>query len=56
MLCVEATTSGHKHIPFSIRWADADRVSPEAKTHHAGRVRDVAACELTLSGYQLAVG
>lgn len=32
---------------------DADRVSPKAKTYHAGSVRDVAACELNLSGSQL---
>ncbi len=56
MLRVEATIRNDNHIPFSITWTGTDQVSPKAKTHHAGLVRDVAARELNLSGSQLIVG
>ncbi len=56
MLGVEATIRSHTHIPFSVTGADADRVSPKAETYHARSVRDVAACEVNLTGYQLVVG
>ena len=44
---VEATMRSDKHIPFSITGHGTDHVSP---------VRDVAACELNLSGFQSVVG
>jgi hypothetical protein len=55
MLRIEATIRSDKQIPFSITGTGIDRVSPKAKSHHAGSVRDVAACELDLSGYELVV-
>jgi hypothetical protein len=56
MLRIELTTRSDKHIPFSITGTGTDRVCPKAKTHHAGSDRDVAACELNLSGPKLVVG
>jgi hypothetical protein len=56
MLRVEPTIRCGKHIAFSIKGADADRVSPKANAHHARSVRDVAALESNLNGSQLVVG
>ncbi len=56
MIRVEETIRNDNRIPVSIRWTSTDQLSPEAKTGHAGLVRDMAAREPNLSGSQLVVG
>ncbi len=55
MLSVEATIRSDDHIPFSITATGNERVSPKVVSTHVGSGRDVATCELNLSGSQLAV-
>lgn len=50
------TVRSPKYMPFSIRAAGNERVTPKATTGHAVPDRDAAECELNLSGSQLVVG
>jgi hypothetical protein len=52
----EAAVRNRNQIPFSIAWSGTDRTSPGPKTRHAGLVRDVAAGDLNLGGYQVVFG